>query len=318
MSDTEKIGLIHVGESQVSALYLADQLQSNGYQVFESEAADFSVDNAVDTYVINLSDNDYNIEPLVHKLTDAGAKIVFNDTQVTNELVGWNKNRWLRHILHKIDSKHDLLPALKTTVDIDELDLKALGIDQVWVLAASIGGPEAIVHFLSAFSGKEPLLFIIVQHMDSEFVGMMAKQLQKNSQVPVKLATSGLPVKAGEALLIPVDESIVFQPDGRLAVKDVRANRTATPCIDDVCADLIDQLKSINLAVFSGMASDGVIGATNVFDNGGTIITQSAESSVVSSISDEVRKMKMSQFDGTPNEMAEYIKRNLCIDHESS
>ena len=311
MSDRIIIGLIHVGKPQTSALYLADQLQTKNYQVVEIDAEDFAFDGTVDTYVINLNDNDFNIEPLVHTLTDAGSKIVFNDTQVANDLVGWNKNRWLRHILHKIDAKHDLLPSSEGHVGKSQLDMAALGIEQVWILAASIGGPEAIVRFLSGFDGDEPLLFIIVQHMDSEFVGMMAKQLQKNGKIPVKIASSGLPIKAGEALLIPVDESIIIQHDGRLAVKDVNTNRTATPCIDDVCADLISQVKSINLAVFSGMASDGVTGAANVFDNGGTIITQTAESSVVSSISDEVRKMKMSRFDGNPSEMAQYIKETF-------
>ena len=232
MSEANKIGLIHVGKPQSSALYLADQLKAIDYQVAEADASDFVVDKEVDTYVINLSDDDFNIEPLVHELTDAGVKIVFNDTQVSNDLVGWNKNRWLRHILHKIDSKHDLLPVKSAGINEDELDLSAVGIEQVWVLAASIGGPEAIVQFLSEFSGDEPVLFIIVQHMDSEFVGMMAKQLQKNNHIEVKLASSGLPIQVGEALLIPVDESIVFQPDGRLAVKDVSSNRTATPCID--------------------------------------------------------------------------------------
>ncbi len=311
MPEANKIELIHVGKPQPSALYLADQLKAMGYQVVEAEAADYTVDKEVDTHVINLSEDEFNIEPLVHALTDAGVKIVFNDTQVSNDLVGWNKNRWLRHILHKIDAKHNLFPELSIDSDGDEIDLSSRGIEQVWVLAASIGGPEAIVRFLSEFNGDEPLLFIIVQHMDSEFVGMMAKQLQKNKHIAVKLAASGLQVTAGEALLIPVDEGIVFQSDGRLAVKDVNAHRTATPCIDDVCADLISQLKSINLAVFSGMASDGVVGATNVFENGGTIITQSAESSVVSSISDEVRAMKMSRFDGTPGEMAQFIKNRL-------
>ena len=311
MSEAKIIGLIHLGEPQPSALYLADQLKAIDYRVVQAEATDFKVDQDVDTYVINLSDDDFNIEPLVSALTDAGVSIVFNDTQVSNDLVGWNKNRWLRHILHKIDAKHDLMPILASGHDKNELDFAAMGIEQVWIMAASIGGPEAIVRFLSEFDGSEPLLFVIVQHMDSEFVGMMAKQLQKNNQIEVKLAVAGMPVQAGEALLIPVDESIVFQSDGRLAVKDVNAHRTATPCIDDVCADLIDQLKSVNLAVFSGMASDGVIGATNVFDNGGTIITQSADSSVVSSIADEVRTMKMSRFDGTPSEMADYIKKRL-------
>ncbi|GAA4814692.1 protein-glutamate methylesterase [Marinicella pacifica] len=311
MSEVKTIGLIHVGKPQPSAVYLADQLKAHDYKVVTLDADDFSMDSQLDAYVINLIDDDYNIEPLVHELTDAGAKIVFNDTQVSNDLVGWNKNRWLRHLLHKINPKHDLLPIVSHPGRQDKLKLKSLGIEQVWILAASIGGPEAIVRFLAEFEGDEPILFVVVQHMDSEFVGMMAKQLNKNQKIPVSLATSGLNIKPGSALLIPVDESIVFQSDGRLAVKDVNPHRTATPCIDDVCGDLINQLKSVNLAVFSGMASDGVVGATNVFDNGGTIITQSAESSVVSSISDEVRALKMSRFDGIPKEMAQFIKERL-------
>jgi chemotaxis response regulator CheB len=59
------------------------------------------------------------------------------------------------------------------------------------------------------------------------------------------------------------------------------------------------------------MAKDGVKGATNVSENGGKVITQSAESCVVSAIAEEVRKMNMSLFDGDPVGMAQYIKETL-------
>ena len=147
--------------------------------------------------------------------------------------------------------------------------------------------------------------------MDSEFVAMMEKQLDKNGQIPVKLAQAGDQVAAGEALLIPVDEDIIIHQDGTLGVKDINEHRLTTPCIDDVCYDMLENLKQVNMAVFSGMAKDGIKGATNVFENGGRVITQSADSCVVSAIAQEIRNLKMSMFDGEPVAMAQYIKETL-------
>jgi len=312
MPNKTKVGLIHLGKKQASSEYLAQQLDVLGYQTVDYDAEKFTVtDTSVNEFIINLDDSDFDLESLIHELERHGAKIIFNDTKVANDLVGWNKNRWLRHLLHKLNPRHDLFPKVVDMKMRQEINLKQFGIHQVWILAASIGEPEAILRFLGEFSGDEPLLFIIVQHMDSEFVGMMEKQLQKNPKITVKIAASGVIIKAGEALLVPVDEDIMIQSDGSITVKDYNPLRAATPCIDDVCADLISQLKKVNMAVFSGMAKDGVVGATNVFENGGTIITQTAASSVVSSISDEVRRLNMSQFDGKPEEMAHYITEKL-------
>ncbi len=312
MPNKSKVGLVHMGKKQASSDFLAQQLQARDYQTIDYDAENFVVsDPSIGAYIINLNDSDFDLEPLIHELVIQGAKIIFNDTKVANDLVGWNKNRWLRHLLHKLDPDHDLLPEVVDPKNRKDINLAQFGIQQVWILAASIGGPEAMLRFLGEFKGDEPLLFIMVQHMDSEFVGMMEKQLQKNPKIPVKIAASGLKIQAGHALLVPVDEDIVIQSDGSISVKDYNPTRVATPCIDDVCADLISQLKKVNMAVFSGMARDGVVGATNVFENGGTIITQTAASSVVSSISDEVRKLNMSQFDGKPEEMAHYITEKL-------
>ncbi len=315
MPKNNVVGLIHIGEAQPSAQFLISHLKLSGYEVqqYEQSAID-DLDTSIKTYIINLFDNDENIDDLLNILSDQNVKIIFNDAQIANELVGWNKNRWLRHLLHKIDESNDILPRVKaggSTAEPGELDLQAHGIKSVWLLAASIGGPESLVKFFKEFTGKEPILFIVVQHMDSEFSAMMEKQLNKNETVPVQLAEAGIKIKPGLALLVPVDEDINIQADGLVSVKDVNSSRPSTPCIDDVCLDMLEDLEHINMAVFSGMATDGVKGATNVFENGGKVITQSAESCVVSAIAEEVRKLNMSLFDGDPVSMAEYVKESI-------
>ncbi len=314
MHSQPAVGLIHIGEPQVSAQFLVSQLNTSGYQVQQYEIGDIgSLDQNIQTFILNLFDNDVNLDDLIHRLDESGARIIFNDARISNELVGWNKNRWLRHVLHKIDQANDILPKSNASHNVATaaVDLSGLGIKSVWILGASIGGPESLLKFLGEFEGDEPVLFLIVQHMDSEFVTMMEKQLDKNEKIMVKLGQSGEQVEPGQAILIPVDEDIVINADGGLAVKDVNPKRMYTPCIDDVCFSMLENLNKVNMAIFSGMAKDGIVGATNVFENGGKVITQSAESCVVSAIAEEVRSLKMSMFDGDPVDMAQYIKETL-------
>ncbi len=316
MSVNETVGLVHFGMPQPSVMFLAKQLERAGYQVLNLEPTEVLAQEEVNgTYVVNVNahHDDDLVDQLLDFLAEHDAEIIINDTLISNELVGWNKNRWIRHILYKIDASHGILPAEELTDSANKglINLTELGIKKVWLLAASIGGPEALIKFLKAFDGTEPVFFVIVQHMDSEFVHMMVNQLNKNGQIPVQLPQLGDPIKPGHAVLVPVDESLVIQADGMMAVKDFNPNRLSTPCIDDVCMDMIDQLKQLNMAIFSGMATDGVKGATNIHDNGGVVITQSEESCVVSAIAEEVRKKNYSQFDGDPEAMAKYIKQHL-------
>jgi len=289
-------------------------LKASGYSVAQYTLDETSdLDSGIQTFILNLFDNDLNLDELIGSLNTNDAKIIFNDARISNELVGWNKNRWLRHVLHKIDEANDILPKSMSLAkeQVSGVSLSKLGIESVWILAASIGGPESLIKFLKEFDGDEPVLFLIVQHMDSEFVAMMQKQLDKNKKIPVRLAQSGNQVAAGEALLIPVDEAILIDGEGMIGVKDVNPNRLTTPCIDDLCFDMLENIDKVDMAVFSGMANDGVRGATNIFENGGKVITQSADSCVVSAIAEGIRKLKMSVFDGEPAAMAEYVKQTL-------
>jgi chemosensory pili system protein ChpB (putative protein-glutamate methylesterase) len=316
MPEQTVVGLVHIGEQQPSAQFLTKQLESSGYVVKQYDSDEIeAMDMSIQTFILNLFDNDLNIDELIHHLNEREVKVIFNDARISNELVGWNKNRWLRHVLHKIDPTHELLPESEagSADSASAVDLGQYGIQSVWILAASIGGPESLLKFLAEFEGDEPVLFLIVQHMDSEFVSMMEKQLNKNGQVKVKLGQAGDDLMPCQAVMVPVDEDLIIHANGTLGVKDINPNRMTTPCIDDVCFDMLENLNKVNMAVFSGMASDGVLGATNVFENGGKVITQSADSCVVSAIAEEIRVLNMSLFDGEPAAMAEYVKETLNV-----
>ncbi|MCF6300834.1 MAG: chemotaxis protein CheB [Proteobacteria bacterium] len=313
MLNRQVVGLIHLGEKQSSATFLTSKLIEAGYAVTQYFDMEFDKIEDVNVFIINLSENCQNIDDVVEKISKTDAQIIFNDAMITNGLAGWNKNRWIRHLLNKIDESHNLFPdeVLDNNSSTEQVRLDEFGVEHVWILAASIGGPEALVKFFGEFEGDEPILFIVVQHMDKEFMHMMEKQLNKNNSIEVKLAEFGVQVAPGLALLIPVDEGVLIRQDGKVDIKDIVNQSITTPCIDDICMDFIDNLSQLNMAIFSGMATDGVKGAINVHGNGGKIITQSANSCVVSAIAQEIRDRNYSLFDGDPVAMAKYIKQSI-------
>ena len=84
---------------------------------------------------------------------------------------------------------------------------------------------------------------------------------------------------------------------------------TFSPCIDECCKRLADNIQDLNIAVFSGMSTDGIVGALTIKEKGGKVITQSEESCVLSSIIQGVKKKTAVDFSGNPIELAAYIKK---------
>lgn len=309
------IGLVHFPVQHPSTNFLTGQIKRAGYKTAHFKPQELlSKKIGKLTLIVNLDDQDDSvIDQLLSHAVEQQAQLIINDSSVSNKLTGLDKKRWARNILHKIDAENKLLiDTRETSKPAATINLLSMGIRRVWILAASIGGPESLIKFLSTFNGKEPVLFIIAQHMDPEFVPMMAEQLDKNGKIAVTLPCFGESIKASQAILAPVNEALIIRPDGTVAVKNLVEKKVSTPCIDDICFDMIEQLKyNVNIAVFSGMATDGVKGAIAVHKNGGMVITQSASSCVLSSIADEIRQQGYSKFVGDPIEMANYVKQNL-------
>ncbi len=314
---TADIGVIHLGEKQPSSLYLAEKLKEAGYGIrqwhLHKDSTLDEIDDQIRTFIVNLYFPEFNIEPIIDGLVgNPDIQVIFNDAAFTNKLKGWEINRWIRHILFKINRISSLLPEdTRSDANQGPLDLQPMGIHQVWILAASIGGPDALVRFLSSFQGDEPVLFIVAQHMDKEFMLMMEKQLQKNGKIDLNLPKFGLQIKAPTAILMPVDEGIYIDSRGYVNLMELKETHVSTPCIDQVCEDVLGNLQNVNLAIFSGMATDGVAGAGLVHKAGGQVITQTEASSLISSISEAVRVSGISAFDGTPEDMAKYVMEGL-------
>ena len=62
---------------------------------------------------------------------------------------------------------------------------------QVWLLAASMGGPAAVKEFLDALPGGLPIGFVYAQHIDASFEASLPQAVGRHSQWKVNLARQG-------------------------------------------------------------------------------------------------------------------------------
>jgi two-component system chemotaxis response regulator CheB/chemosensory pili system protein ChpB (putative protein-glutamate methylesterase) len=178
-------------------------------------------------------------------------------------------------------------------------------IQRVWVLGASIGGPEAVREFAAALPAETPALFILAQHMGSDFVDLMTQQLAKATKLRVQSARAGLRVAHGEIVVVPLDARVQVAPDGVLEVEPLTDALPYNPSIDQVLRDVADRYGgAAGAIIFSGMANDAVDGARHLAERGGVVWVQDPASCVISSMVDGARDAGLVSFSGTPAELA--------------
>jgi two-component system chemotaxis response regulator CheB/chemosensory pili system protein ChpB (putative protein-glutamate methylesterase) len=178
-------------------------------------------------------------------------------------------------------------------------------IQRVWVLGASIGGPEAVREFAAALPAETPALFILAQHMGSDFVDLMTQQLAKATKLRVQSARAGLRVAHGEIVVVPLDARVQVAPDGTLEVEPLTDALPYNPSIDQVLRDVADRYgAAAGAIIFSGMANDAVDGARHLAERGGVVWVQDPSSCVISSMVDGARDAGLVSFSGTPAELA--------------
>ncbi|MBD8525565.1 chemotaxis protein CheB [Pseudomarimonas arenosa] len=183
------------------------------------------------------------------------------------------------------------------------------GISRVVVLAASIGGPDAVRTFLSGIPENFPALFLLSQHLESGFFGRLAQQLQKVTPLTVRVAEGGADaVSNGDVIVVPSGKVYSIAQDGRIESFEYSEPPRYKPCIDDLLREVAAQFgPKVTAIVFSGMAGDGVEGAAEVTRKGGEVWAQSPASCVVSSMVDGALARGVVEFVGTPRELAERI-----------
>ena len=149
-------------------------------------------------------------------------------------------------------------------------------------IGASAGGPAALSTVLSDLPADFPASIIIVQHIDTQFAPHMAKWLERQCVLPVRLAVEDDLPHAGEILLAGTGEHLVFKSAERLGYTSEPSQHIYRPSIDVFFQSICKRWSGTVAGVLlTGMGRDGAQGLRMMRRKGNYTIAQDKASSAV-------------------------------------
>lgn len=272
--------------------------------------------------LLDLHDDQTHDEDLLHEVLDTVTiPIIFND--VTALLVNEpDRNpKWHLSLMRKIaESTGNDMFMLREPVSAEPQKVSSKKrydsanrlARNVWVLGASLGGPEALKRFLRALPEDLPAAFVVAQHLGANFVSLLAEQLDRVCKLNVMTPREGHLFQHRDVIIAPVDERLHFNPIGNVELNELGEIASYSPSIDMVLRDITDRFgERAGAIIFSGMGDDGRLGSGYLHARGGQVWVQSQESCVVSSMPDNVKQSCEPQFVGNPEQLARQLVAHL-------
>ncbi|MDH4871006.1 chemotaxis protein CheB [Pseudomonas sp. BN515] len=335
MTEKTSARIAVLADTSLQRHVLQQALTGNGYQVvLNSDPARLDEEALgaceTDLWLVDLALSEDS--PLVDNLLEhASAPVLFGEGHAP-ERHSEHYPRWERRLFGKLkklvgDPAVAVGPSLETLLAEAQrpsrLELPRALADtplvageparQVWLLAASLGGPAAVKAFLDALPGGLPIGFIYAQHIDASFEGALPQAVGRHSQWHVNQARHGDAVRCGEVVVVPISRELNFADDGRMQVGERPWPEPYSPSIDQAMLNLAQHFGAqCGVIAFSGMGSDGSAAAAYLRRQGGLIWTQSAESCACSSMPDSLREGGYSGFSGDPRELAAKLVEHLA------
>jgi chemosensory pili system protein ChpB (putative protein-glutamate methylesterase) len=184
---------------------------------------------------------------------------------------------------------------------------------QVWVLGASLGGPAAIKAFLDHLPPDLPVGFVYAQHIDNNFIDVLARVLGRHASYKLRHAEPGYRVRNTDVVLMPVDREWTVDATGCLQPGHRPWPGPYGPSIDQVLLNLWAHYRQrCHAVLFSGMGNDGAIAAPQLSQQGSQIWVQSSDSCGNSSMPESVTETGCVSFTGNPVELAAKLVKTIA------
>jgi chemosensory pili system protein ChpB (putative protein-glutamate methylesterase) len=293
----------------------------------------FLANETIRLWVVELADEGQWNELLQEILELTQVPILFGDGQ----LPGKNDEdypRWRKRMQTKM---HAFAPVVEAAVSAPKFDLDILvrgvkkprlelpeslknlpgpALGPIWVLCASLGGPQAVKDFLDRLPLQIPATFLYGQHIDAGCLAALVQSVGRHAAVTMTYAEHGLPLVNGQVAVVPVDHEIQFVDHSAVLWQGREWSGPYGPSHDQLLKNVAEHFgRQCNAIIFSGMGSDGTLGSALVKEMGGTVWSQSTESCVQSSMPDAADQAGSVDWRGSPAQLAEKLIVWLAQQH---
>ncbi len=219
---------------------------------------------------------------------------------------------WRRRLLKKLET----VAVAKSDAEAEtSLAVGATDYEQVWVLAASMGGPDAVRDFLDQLDDNLPIAMVYAQHTAKAFDRQLGKTVGRNQRYPMRLVSSEQRLSGGEVTVIPVDRQVRFLDHGRVVATRQSWQGFYQPTIDQVISELARLYRQrLGVIVFSGMCDDGAAGCRVVKACGGTVWVQQPDSCISPDMPEAALATGCVSYQGSPQQLAEKMNSLVSVE----
>ena len=152
----------------------------------------------------------------------------------------------------------------------------------VVTLGISTGGPSSLDRFVPTIPAGFPAPIVMVIHMSSQFIPILADKLNASSQLGVQVARDGDRLRAGQLYIGPADLHFEVTVDMRVRLVAGRPVWGCLPAVDVLFDSVARNVGPKSLGVvLTGMGRDGTKGLKAMRERGAMTAAQDEASCVV-------------------------------------
>lgn len=159
------------------------------------------------------------------------------------------------------------------------------GLRRLVVVAASTGGPAALVELFAALPRSSNTALVVAQHMPDQFTPAFAQRLGRQSAMKVLEAEHRTVVEPGMGILCPGGRSVeLVREEGKLItrVRHPDATDRYAPSADRLFKSAAEVMgENVVGVVLTGMGSDGTQGALAIKRARGLVLAEAEATAVV-------------------------------------
>jgi len=211
-------------------------------------------------------------------------------------------------------------PALRNEPVEKGLQLKKAGHlpPKLIAVASSTGGPNALAVFLKDMKNLS-VPIIITQHMPPTFTKILAENLSQNLGVDCVEAQDNMPLQAGRIYIAQGGKHMLIASDAEKGSNFIRLNDGP---LQNFCKPAADPMLEsagkiydgrVLAVVLTGMGEDGLKGCRAIVDQGGSVIAQDRETSVVWGMPRAVADAGLCSAVLGLNDIGPYIRRQYSL-----
>jgi chemosensory pili system protein ChpB (putative protein-glutamate methylesterase) len=269
-------------------------LDGNSHLDTDTELDAWLVDIAEENSAEKSSAEQHLLEEL---FTQSRIPVILSDSSEFNA-GSEGHNAWLRRTSIR-------LQRLRSDINLQQ----ATPASELWLLAASTGGPAAVKRFLAELPANLGIAFLYVQHIDVQQAVTLNRMMTNAGNYPAMVATQGLVLAANSLTLITARDPVELLDNGTLMLNyGQHWKGSYAPSIDQIAANAARIYRErCNLIIFTGMGDDGAASCRLIKQVGGKVWVQSPDDCTSDSMPVSALATGCVSLSGTPEYLAKAL-----------